>query len=98
MLASTALAARVAAAVSANTNRTPYIGRRGLGYNDVSMVDGGILPKEVTLVHVEEDGVTPIPSGVAPPAKIPFRLPRYKKVLENVSANISDHCPVKVWF
>jgi hypothetical protein len=31
-------------------------------------------------------------------AKVDFRFARYGEVLADLSANISDHCPVKVWF
>jgi hypothetical protein len=30
--------------------------------------------------------------------KVPFGFERYAPILENVGNNVSDHCPIKVWF
>ncbi len=88
ILASEALAKRVGAA---------HIERSGLAYRTLN-ADGEILPKKVTLVHFEDDGVTPKPSSATANKKIPFPNVRYTPIFDDVSANISDHCPVKIWF
>jgi endonuclease/exonuclease/phosphatase family metal-dependent hydrolase len=88
ILASKALAARV---------RKTHITRAGLGYREVN-AEGEVLPKAVTLVHLEEDGVTPVSNETTPSEKIPFTFERYEPVFDDLSNNISDHCPVKVWF
>lgn len=88
ILASKALAARV---------KKSHIERAGLGYRQVN-AQGDALPRAVTLTHFEEDDVTPKPRGSTPPRKIPFVFDRYEPILDDVSNNVSDHCPVKIWF
>jgi endonuclease/exonuclease/phosphatase family metal-dependent hydrolase len=96
LLASPALAARVAAKAAAG--RKPHIERRGVGYRDRG-AGGNVLPVEATWTHFEADEVTPRPPDATPDAKVPFgALPRYPEVLADPNANISDHCPVKIWF
>jgi endonuclease/exonuclease/phosphatase family metal-dependent hydrolase len=86
VLASKALAARVAA-----TRLKTHIERRGLGYRTVNR-SGLVLPNEVRLTHC--DNVPP----TIPDQRLPFRFTRYPAVLAEPASNISDHCPVKVWF
>ncbi len=88
ILASRALAKRI---------QGSHIERAGLGFRQLSQ-DGLILPKQVTLTHFEDDGSTPRPRGATADEKIDFPTERYEPILENVSNNISDHCPVTVWF
>jgi endonuclease/exonuclease/phosphatase family metal-dependent hydrolase len=88
ILASKALAARVT---------KTHITRAGLGYRALN-ANGEPLPKTVTLVHLEEDDVTPSGNGTTPSKKVPFTFDRYEPILDDLSNNISDHCPVKVWF
>jgi endonuclease/exonuclease/phosphatase family metal-dependent hydrolase len=88
VLASKALAARVT---------MTHIERTGLAYRALNRA-GETLPKEVTVTHFEDDGVTPKPSIVTADEKVPFGFGRYAPIFENVGNNISDHCPVKVWF
>ena len=95
ILASKALTRRVRTVVQGNPNRRPYLERGGLGYR--LGTSGNVLLEK--LVHFEADPVTPTPAGSPPPMKrIPFDFDRYEPVLENWKNNISDHCPVKVWF
>lgn len=95
VLASKALAKRVRTVVQANSNRRPYLERGGLAYRLGN--SGNILPEK--LIHFEADPVTPTPAGSPPPEKkIPFDFDRYEAVVDNWKNNISDHCPLKVWF
>lgn len=57
-----------------------------------------MLPEKASLLYVEDDHVTPIPPNATPPVKVPFRFPRYQDIVNDWRKNISDHCPVKVWF
>jgi endonuclease/exonuclease/phosphatase family metal-dependent hydrolase len=95
VLASRALARRIADAASAG--RKPHIERRGLGYRKLN-AEGLVLPERTSWAQFEEDEVTLLPAGAPPDAKVDFRFERYPEVLEDLGANISDHCPVKVWF
>ncbi len=97
VLASSALTSRVDAVVASNSQRTPYIERRGLGYRELN-ASGQILPRESNLTHFEPDEVTPAPTSATPPSKVPFRFQRFPQVIESWTNNISDHCPVKIWF
>lgn len=95
VLASRTLAGRIA--TQANMGRPPHIERRGLGYRELG--EGGkTLPRQVTWTHFEEDEVTSRPIGIKDDIKVDFRFERYPKVVADPTANISDHCPVKVWF
>lgn len=87
-LASKALAARVT---------KTHIVRAGLGYRALN-AKGEPLPKEAKLVHLEDDGVTPKSTSATAIRKLPFAFDRYEPIFADVSNNISDHCPVKVWF
>jgi hypothetical protein len=97
VLVSRTLRDRIDAAVASNSALTPHIERKGLGYRELN-ANGEILPKEPKLVYFEEDPVTPAPSGATPSEKVNFRFDRYPEILEDWRANVSDHCPVKVWF
>lgn len=96
VLASKALRERVDSVVQ-KSSRIPHIERQGLSYKKLNAA-GETLPKEATLVHFEHDRVTPTPSGVRENEKVNFGHPRYPEVMADWKANISDHCPVKVWF
>jgi len=94
VLGSKEFARRVAKKAQANSKRKPYIERGGLAYKEG--VNGILQPK---LVHFEADDVTPKPFKTAPAnKKVPFDFDRYATIVENWKNNISDHCPVKVWF
>jgi endonuclease/exonuclease/phosphatase family metal-dependent hydrolase len=97
VLASSPLAGRVGAVVAGDPKRTPHIERQGLGFRELN-ASGQVLPKEANLVHFEADPVTPAPPSFTPPSKVPFRFERFSEVCEDWKRNISDHCPVKVWF
>jgi endonuclease/exonuclease/phosphatase family metal-dependent hydrolase len=97
ILASRALAERIARVVEADSLRKPHIERRGLAYRQLNKA-GEILPREATLVHFEKDRATSVPSGVREDEKVNFQHARYPEVMENWKDNISDHCPVRVWF
>lgn len=97
ILGSRAFAARVANVVAADPSRSPHIERQGLAFRDLNNA-GEVLPREARLVHAEADGVTPLPPGVPPDEKVNFRFPRFPEVEGDWKKNISDHCPVKVWF
>lgn len=96
VLASPALARRVAREVRAGN--VPHIERRGLAYREIGAT-GRTLPSEVTWHAFEADEVTAAPASPAPPpVKVPFDFARFREVREDVANNISDHCPVKIWF
>ena len=84
-------------AVAADAARKPYIERKGVAYRELN-ASGLVLPKESNLIHFEADSVTPTPANATPSSKIPFRFSRYPELYTNWKNNISDHCPVKVWF
>jgi endonuclease/exonuclease/phosphatase family metal-dependent hydrolase len=97
VLASQALSSRVDAIATATASRRPHIERRGLAYRELN-ASSDILPKKAKLVHFEADPVTPQPDNVPSNTKVDFRHLRYAEVMTNWKSNISDHCPVKVWF
>lgn len=97
ILASKSLADRVETIVEGDQSKTPHIERKGLAYRKLNS-SNQILPKEGKLVHFEEDPVTPKPSSATPSEKVKFRFQRYSEIEGNWKCNISDHCPVKVWF
>jgi endonuclease/exonuclease/phosphatase family metal-dependent hydrolase len=97
ILSSQELANRVRAMAMSDSSKKPHIERRGLAYRELN-TSGDVLPKKVTLVHFETDPVTPLPNNFPPNEKVYFRHSRYPEVMEDWRANISDHCPVKVWF
>jgi len=97
VLASRALNARIAATIASDASRKPHIARQGLGYRELN-ASGAVLPRELTLVHFEDDSVTPAPASVPQNEKVGFRHSRYQEVMDDWHSNISDHCPVKVWF
>jgi endonuclease/exonuclease/phosphatase family metal-dependent hydrolase len=97
ILASRALGERVARVVETDSSRIPHIERHGLAYRKLNAA-GETLPREATLVYFEPDSATITPSGVRENEKVDFRHPRYPEVIDNWKDNISDHCPVKVWF
>ncbi len=97
ILASQALRRRINRQVNIDQNRRPHIERAGLAFKGWS-VDGETLPRQATFVHFEKDAATPAPAGATPSEKVPFRFPRYAAITDNWRSNISDHCPVKVWF
>ena len=97
ILASHALATRVANVIQADPAKAPHIERQGLAYRQLNS-SGQVLPREATLVYVEDDDVTPVPPGAPADEKVSFGFPRYPEVMTDWKANTSDHCPVKVWF
>jgi hypothetical protein len=97
VLASKALARRIGDLLAADPAKKPHIEREGLAYRELN-ASGLVLPKEAWLVHFEDDGVTPVPPGITLREKVEFRFPRYPEVMANWKSNVSDHCPVKVWF
>jgi endonuclease/exonuclease/phosphatase family metal-dependent hydrolase len=97
VMVSKALLKRIEAVVTADPAKKPHIERAGLAFSKLN-AKKEILPKQVTLVHFEEDEATPPSSSATPPAKLDFQFARFEKVLENWKNNVSDHCPVKVWF
>ncbi|MCJ7653944.1 MAG: endonuclease/exonuclease/phosphatase family protein [Dehalococcoidia bacterium] len=97
ILVSRALRERIARVVETDSSHIPHIERRGLAYRKLNAA-GETLPREATLVHFEPDLVTSAPSGVSENEKVNFQHPRYPEVIDDWKDNISDHCPVKVWF
>jgi endonuclease/exonuclease/phosphatase family metal-dependent hydrolase len=89
ILGSRGFANAVDTAVARDADYTPHIERGGLGYQRYNDAGDDILPAEVELFHVEDDGSAPV--------AVPFRFPRYGAVLDDWKNNISDHCPVRVW-
>jgi endonuclease/exonuclease/phosphatase family metal-dependent hydrolase len=97
ILVSRALGERITRVVEADSSRKPHIERRGLAYRQLNAA-GEILPREATLVYLEPDSATSVPSGVKEKEKVNFQHARYPEVIDNWKDNISDHCPVRVWF
>lgn len=97
ILVSEELERRVDAAAAADPNKKPHIERKGIGYKKLNN-SGEILPKKSNLIHFEGDAVTTAPSTFMPNSKVDFRFSRYQEVNLNWKNNISDHCPVKIWF
>ena len=84
------------AAVADDDEHTPHIERMGLAYNKLN-ASGEVLPRQANVIHVDDDGVTPMPAGAPAPSKVDLDFPRYPEVIESWRNNLSDHCPVKVW-
>ena len=97
ILCSRALRDRVQAVVDNDPNFIPHIERQGLGYRELN-ANNEILPRNTNLVFFEPDEVTPMPPGIPAPVQIDFRFNRYPELFTNWRNNISDHCPIKVWF
>jgi len=97
VLTSRELTRRIRQVVQNDPARIPHIERAGLAFRNWSTA-GEILPREVTLVNFEPDIATPPVANATPDAKIGFRFPRYEEVVNDWRENVSDHCPVKVWF
>ena len=97
ILVSRALRDRIDTVINDDSNFIPHIERKGLGYRELNS-QGEILPKMTNLNYFEDDAVTPIPANVTPSEKVSFRFTRYQEILNDNKANISDHCPVKIWF
>lgn len=97
ILASRALASRVESTVNGDNSKKPHIERSGLAYREWS-TSGETLPKEANLLYLEDDGVTPTNPNAPDGEKVGFRFPRYDLIIQDYRNNISDHCPVKVWF
>ncbi|MFQ5810388.1 MAG: endonuclease/exonuclease/phosphatase family protein, partial [Armatimonadota bacterium] len=97
VLASRALRRRVDQVVQNDGTRRPHVERAGLAFREWS-VNGEILPQRARLVHFEPDIATPANPNATPDSRVPFRFPRYEEIIEDWRRNISDHCPVKVWF
>lgn len=95
ILGSKAFADRVADAVAKNAKYKPFVQRAGLAFKENA---SGDIP-DTNHVFFEEDLVTTHPNG-SPPAsvKIAFDFPRFVDILDDWKNNISDHCPVKIWF
>ena len=96
VLASRALTARIETQ-SQNPARRPHIERSGLAYRELN-ANGEVLPRESNLVHFEPDEATPANPNTTPSSRVPFRFRRDASVMANWRNNLSDHCPVKVWF
>ena len=97
ILASPALARRVEAVCRENALCKPHIERRGLSFQRLN-ANGALLPATVKMTCFEEDEVTTTPPNLPEELRYDFRFERYPEVLTNWKNNISDHCPVKVWF
>lgn len=95
ILVSRALRDRINANVAAG--RVPHIARQGIGYKSIG-ADGDPLPKVTTVIAYPEDDVTPRPDDAADDLRIPFSVDRYPEVAAGPLADISDHCPVRIWF
>jgi hypothetical protein len=44
---------------------------------------------------IRDDAAAP---SLTPDQKLPFQFVRYAPILDDVTNNVSDHCPVKIWF
>ena len=97
ILTSKELTRKIDAVIAADPNKTPHIERQGIAYRELNN-DDEILPKQSNLIHFEPDAVTPAPANFTPSSKIDFRFERYPKVMTDWKKNVSDHCPVKIWF
>jgi endonuclease/exonuclease/phosphatase family metal-dependent hydrolase len=97
VLTSEALTKRIGTLVSTDSTKKPHIERKGIAYREKNAKDQ-ILPKQSNLIHFEQDAVTTPPAAFTPSSKVDFRFTRYQEVMDNWKNNISDHCPVKIWF
>ena len=91
------MAQRAEDVVAAAPNRKPFISKKGIGYRELN-ANELVLPKQANFVHFEQDEVTPTPAVFTPKEKVDFRFDKYDHVMEDWVNNVSDHCPVKVWF
>ncbi len=97
ILASPALARRIEEVCRENSQCKPHIERRGLSFQRIN-AQGSLLPATVKMTWFEDDEVTPTPPNLPEETRCNFRFERYPEVLMDWKNNISDHCPVKVWF
>lgn len=97
VLTSKAFTNRINTLVSSDPTKKPHIERKGIAYREKNATDQ-ILPKQSNLIHFEQDAATTPPTAFTPSSKVDFRFTRYQEVMDNWKNNISDHCPVKVWF
>lgn len=97
VLVSRALKSRIDDVVQADPTKIPHIERQGVAFRELN-ASGQTLPVESNFVHFEADAVTPAPASPTATHKVPFRFPRFPEVVADWRSNISDHCPVKVWF
>jgi endonuclease/exonuclease/phosphatase family metal-dependent hydrolase len=97
-LTSDALTDRIDNVTTADPQKKPHIERQGIAFREISQSNGLVLPKESNLIFFEPDPVTIQPPVTTPSKKVDFRFSRYPEVLADWHRNISDHCPVKIWF
>ncbi|MFD2588977.1 endonuclease/exonuclease/phosphatase family protein [Croceitalea marina] len=97
-LVSKELNKRIEKAIEVDDSFTPYIERRGIGFRKMNAAGDNTLPAEVNYMAYETDEVTAENDDAPATQKQTFRFPRFEEVLANPKNNISDHCPVKIWF
>ena len=97
-LVSEALRQRISNTVNNHPDRAPHIERQGIGYRKLNSTGTDTLPKETNYYAFENDDVTPVNNAAPVAKKQNFRFNRYQEVLDDPKNNISDHCPVKIWF
>jgi endonuclease/exonuclease/phosphatase family metal-dependent hydrolase len=99
VLASKALAERIAGRAKKNKLRKPHIERSGLGFVFGSGANADKI-REPLFTFFEPDAAHAVDAdGKAPaPVKVPFAFDRLPSVQKDPKQPVSDHAPVKVWF
>jgi exonuclease III len=97
-LVSHALNERIKNTIIQDSTKKPHIERKGLGFKKMNSAGDNTLPKESNYIAHESDEVTPDNPNAPAKTKIDFRFERYPAIIQNPKNNISDHCPIKIWF
>ena len=97
-MVSHALNERIKNTIIQDPSKKPHIERKGLGFRKMNSAGEETLPKESHYISNETDVVTPANPTAPAEINIDFRFPRYPEIIQNPKNNISDHCPVKIWF
>lgn len=99
ILASPALAERVAARAGRNRRRAPHIERAGLGFVLGTGAQAQRIRQPLFTFFEPDSHHARDADGLAPPAlKVPFDFARLSSVQSDPKQPVSDHAPVKVWF
>jgi endonuclease/exonuclease/phosphatase family metal-dependent hydrolase len=99
ILASKALARRIAGRAGKNSKRAPHIERAGLGFVPGSGANAQTIRNPSFTAFEPDARFAKDADGQTPaPVKVPFDFKRLPSVQAEPKAPISDHAPVKIWF